>query len=347
MKFKKFFEAKAFLMSLALASLACGFTACSSDDDGDGDGGGSGESSLEAPKYAEASARYEIEDDEISSIELTESGEYVITKNHYYGYAKTRSGKLASAIRKRAPLSTRGYDSGIIHGKYTQVSETVFRLEGFGTITIVGSTDNAASLKIEENGKGERIVGAEIREEVAASNQTTWLCRTWKLKKVNAKMTVLGKVEFNKTANVDNYTELMNALYSKIEELEGIYGGEDEEDYYEDYYGEGNTYYEDDYEDYEETPDKVTFTKAGSYMVTYKEGGLAISTWTWEDVDNGIIRYSWDYDYLYDPEESGICDVWFGEKSLTVHEVLLEEIDEDTGRSLVKIEETFYLDEDK
>lgn len=42
MRFKKFFEAKAFLMTAALALFACGFTACSSDDDGDGDGGGDG-----------------------------------------------------------------------------------------------------------------------------------------------------------------------------------------------------------------------------------------------------------------------------------------------------------------
>lgn len=344
MRLKKFFEAKAFLMTAALALFACGFTACSSDDDGDGDGGGegSGESTLGAPQYAEVSARYEIADDEISAIELTESGEYVITKNYYY-YAKTRSGRLASAISQRSPLSTRGYDSGIIHGKYIQISETVFRLEGFGTITIIGSTDNAASLKIEENGKGERTVGAEIREEVAASDQTTWLCRAWKLKKVNAKLTVFGKEEFNKTVNAENFWDLMYALEDKLEELEEIYGGEDEEYIY----GEGNTYYEDGYEDYEQTPDKVIFTKAGSYMVTYKEGGLAISTWTWENIEKGIIRYSWDYDYLYDPEESGICDVWFDKEELTVHEVVSEEIDEDTGRSLVKIEETFYLDEDK
>lgn len=39
MRFKKFFEAKAFLMTAALALFACGFTACSSDDDGDGGGG--------------------------------------------------------------------------------------------------------------------------------------------------------------------------------------------------------------------------------------------------------------------------------------------------------------------
>jgi hypothetical protein len=156
-------------------------------------------------------------------------------------------------------------------------------------------------------------------------------------------MTVFGKEEFNKTVNAENYLDLMYALEDKLEELEEIYGGEDEEGRYR----EGNTYYEDGYEDYEQTPDKVIFTKAGSYMVTYKEGGLAISTWTWENIEKGIIRYSWDYDYLYDPEESGICDVWFDKEKLTVHEVVAEEIDEDTGKSLLKIEETFYLDEDK
>ena len=35
------------------------------------------------------------------------------------------------------------------------------------------------------------------------------------------------------------------------------------------------------------------------------------------------------------------------EEELTVHEVVSEEIDEDTGKSLLKIEETYYFDEDK
>lgn len=49
----------------------------------------------------------------------------------------------------------------------------------------------------------------------------------------------------------------------------------------------------------------MVFTKTGTYVVYYSEDRLAVSTWKWENENKGILRYSWNPDYLNDPDESG------------------------------------------
>lgn len=39
---------------------------------------------------------------------------------------------------------------------------------------------------------------------------------------------------------------------------------------------------------------QVIFTKAGTYMVTYPNSELAISTWSWVSQSEGTLRYSWN-----------------------------------------------------
>lgn len=53
-------------------------SSCSSSDDNDGDG------KLETPQYAADAAKYEITDEssEVKSIELTESGQYIVIMNN-------------------------------------------------------------------------------------------------------------------------------------------------------------------------------------------------------------------------------------------------------------------------
>ena len=40
-------------------------------------------------------------------------------------------------------------------------------------------------------------------------------------------------------------------------------------------------------------------------MCLYKDEELAVSTWTWENYDTGLLRYSWNYQNMYDPYQSG------------------------------------------
>ena len=60
-----------------------------------------------------------------------------------------------------------------------------------------------------------------------------------------------------------------------------------------------------DWDDEDDYPAGVIFTKSGSYIVLYKNEELAVSTWAWENYDTGLLRYSWNYEDLYDKYDSG------------------------------------------
>jgi hypothetical protein len=331
MRLKKFFEAKAFLMTVALALFACGFTACSSDDDGDGDGGGSGPGTptLEAPAFESVSAKYEIEGDgSIKSIELTESGNYVIITDEYQSsyndsyFAHTRAGGT----------------SGVIFGKFIKISDTEFILEGFGSIVIEGNTNSAFSLQISETGKEPYEVGAEKIEAESSDIMTKALCRTWDIDKVSMTLYVFGRKMYDRTLPASQYTELWEGLIAKIKEIESEYEDEEDEEYYE----------EDD--EYDEmipkfNPEQIIFTKAGSYMTTYEDDQLAISTWTWTNSNQGVFRYSHNYDYIYDPEYSNECNISFDGKSMTLFEVNAHEYDEDEDMEVLKVTSRYFCSE--
>lgn len=82
---KKF---KTFLFSLIAILCLGNFSSCSSSDDNDGDG------QLETPQYAADVAKYEITDasSEVKSIELTESGQYIVIMNNVGRNAKQTIG---------------------------------------------------------------------------------------------------------------------------------------------------------------------------------------------------------------------------------------------------------------
>lgn len=78
--------------------------------------------------------------------------------------------------------------------------------------------------------------------------------------------------------------------------------------------------------DNEDDPLEVVFTKSGTYVVTYIDGTLDVSTWKWENENKGIVRYSWNLDDIDDPYESDTVSVKFSGNSC---EVYAEEEDED------------------
>lgn len=315
-----------------LALLAVGFMSysCSEDDD-DNDGGGTSSSSstLETPAFESVSAKYEITNGgDIQSIELTESGNYVIVKNDYIPdydngiFAKTRAGS-----------------SGVIYGKFIKISDTEFILEGFGSVVIEGDTDNAFSLQISENGKDPYVVGAEKIEAESSDKMTKNLCRTWDIKKVHLKLYVEGKVRYDVTKPASQYKELWKGLFDKIQQIAGEYEDEEEDEYYEDE--------EEDYSDIIplHNPEQIIFTKAGSYMITYEDDLLAISTWTWTNSNKGILRYSHNYDYIYDPDYSNECNVGFNKKEMTLFEVNAKEVDEDTNKEIMRVTSEYFCSE--
>ena len=80
-------------------------------------------------------------------------------------------------------------------------------------------------------------------------------------------------------------------------------------------------------------------------MTTYEDDQLAISTWTWTNSNQGVFRYSHNYDYIYDPEYSNECNVSFDGKSMTLFEVNAHEYDEDEDMEVLKVTSRYFCSE--
>lgn len=301
-----------------VAVLLCGSMAACSEDDEDGDGGGTGieNVTLATPDYEEHAALYELDGNgEWQSIELTASGNYIITENFYYSASKM----LKPELSKESPIGrslkmlnngvrpTRSSYNGIIYGTYTVNEDGTYVLEGFGTIELVGSEDNAVSLVVTTPDGVETTMTAEKKTQAPQSAITNALCRTWKVKGFRMVIKFNGKKMLDETGYIDNLEDFVNRISDKIGEdltMEDIFG--------------------------EVLPEEVVFTKAGTYMVSYDNQMLAVSTWAWENMSTGLLRYSWNYDDMYDEEMAGTAWVSFKNNDLYLNETYKETEDGDT-----------------
>lgn len=329
---------KFFYAMLALV-VAVSFASCSDDDD---DEKTNQATNIETPAYESVSALYQItsENSNIKSIELTESGEYIIITN-----SSSTAAKRASLQKKnkkwfigKALPKTRASEDNIIYGKYTKISDTEFNLEGWGTITITGSADNAVSIVVTPtNGEAYTLTAAR-KTQNASSTLTTQLCRTWDMASWRFTITLENRNVFDKEYAMNDLGNLYNDLKSAL----GSYFDEEDE--------------EEDLEDFnemlEELPTQVIFTKAGTYMVIYKDNTTAIATWAWQDESAGLLRYSWDYDSMDDEAEAGTVTVGFRGNQLQIVEADddddVDEYDgEDDDEEDMHVTTTYYLNEAK
>ena len=327
-----------FLSFALLLAICVGFVSCKGDKEG-------GFEDFDTPKYEEFSAKYVIETEgsDIESIELTASGNYIITKS-YYSYYSTYNLNCGRMLLAK-PHESRGYGMPI-YGKYTKVSDTEFKLEGFGTIKINGSTDDAYSLTIEETGEEPYVLTAAKKTQYEDSAMTNALCRTWEISTLGLKYVINGKTIFDKTVDSDNIRDLAASYVDAIiKYYEKIYGDEIYEDEeYEDIQEYIDEYIDEFANSYNEIkPEQVVFTKSGTYMVYYSGSELAISTWTWDDMEKGILRYSWSYDDMYDDYASGKVTVSFKDGKLYITE---SESESEDGESY-KISFTYGMTEVK
>lgn len=310
-----------FIFSLLLPAAVClGFslTACSSDDDGNG-----GVPDLPEPAYESSSAKYVMTSGSpYRSIEFTASGNYVIVSDPYYAPASETSAVSHSLVkgifRSYTPATSRTYFDGIYYGTYTKTGENQYNLSGFGTIVVNNDgTGNAYSITVTPSGGEPKTLSASKAVADKNSPLTDALCRTWKIKRVGLKVWLNGKKIYDKVVAIENIRDLAEDL-------------DDPDD--------------SDYEDLI-LPHQVIFTKSGTYMVQYKDPDgqeyLDISTWTWQNEKEGVLRYSWNLEDLNDPDVSGIAYISFSGKSLAITE---EEVEVDDDETL-RMAHTIYLDE--
>lgn len=173
-------------LGLAAVLLSVGMTACLGGDD-DEDGEDLWEGSVEAPAYeSDASCYMILDSDELESIELTASGNYIIvpTANGSYYNAPLKSSKAEARSGRRMfskQSQSRASDGmDIIFGEYSKLGDGSYNLDGYGKLTVVD--DN--TLIVTPNGGAEMTLRAEKKGTAKDSDLNNRFCRTWYVESV-------------------------------------------------------------------------------------------------------------------------------------------------------------------
>ncbi len=250
-----------------MSSMAGVFTSCSDD-------GGT----LETPAFEAEAAKYEISgSSEYRSIELTESGNYIIIKNGYG--ARSQKVKVPFLGMSVKPALTRVSYNNNIYGKYTKAGENTYNLEGFGIVKVLVKDGAPYALEVTPNGGETDVVVATVQNKNASSDMTNRLCRTWTVEKMYYEWVD------EEGSESGTYTK-EDALNSEEFEFDGW-------------------------------PESVVFTKTGTYMVSYDDQTLAVSTWKWYDESKGLLCYSWENDFE-DIDEDDLVTIEFDGATLIV-----------------------------
>lgn len=308
-------------LSTVCILLCCGFvfTGCNDNDDP--------KLSMDVPslpteKYDADAVKYNVTSpgSEITSIELTGAGEYIVVTDSWSPYnAPTFKTKTPLS---RTTLTSRASSGGIIFGKFIKISDTEYILEGFGTIVIEGSTGDAISIQVTTlDGESTTISTVPVSEN-PNSPLTVALCRTWLIDEVGCRVAVNGKVVYDGRKPAKQVWVMMN----EVEVAMAKYFNsmiDDPDDYYE----------PDEVDTTLPTPEKILFSRSATYMVSYTDDLAALATWRWLNEDKHLIHFSWLYDDPYSDVAglSGQALVTFdGEKLLVVE----ENSDSDEGLTL-------------
>ena len=324
--FSGLLRAGKYFMFAALA--ACTMTACSSDDDDDD--GGSGAGNFDTPKYEDCAAKYIVNDDnsDYHSIELTASGNYIISYNEDEpmpslapkdGTAKAvkiagREVKLPGMLSKGTSgfATTRIY-SEIAYGTYTKTGDDSYTLNGFGTVTVTRDAQGRpTSLTITRAGGTPETVKATQQNADLNSAMSNSLCRTWNFEGYRTIQKINGKTFFDISAKT--LSELNDKMKEWAEKNDPEFDPSDWES--------------DEVNEHLDDVKQVIFTKTGTYMVLYANDQLAISTWKWENETAGLLRYSWDADDFYNEYASGVITAMFLNNKLYLGE---KDVDEEDG----------------
>ena len=330
-------------LSVMFCSVLLGFSfaSCSSDDDDENIGGVIPE--LGTPKYEAESAKYLISSNsDVQSIEFTASGNYIISTDVYssnWGQAPQKSSKIkkVSMLKGLVDKSRATTYNGIISGKYTIDSNGVYQLEGFGTITIT-SEGGSYLINIRTN-EGEVLdLNARKSSEIGNSAMTQAICRSWHIDAYRFFIKVGNKTIFEKTSPKANINELLDDLVKTMMK----YGDEEDLEWTPEDQAELNLLAET-----LKNAEQITFSKSGTYMVSYTNNLLAISTWSWANENKGLIRYSWDYSDIESEDLGGFVTLSFNGNKLNVTESMIDQDENDEDYYPVIFDMTYITSEVK
>ena len=150
-----------------------------------------------------------------------------------------------------------------ITGRYT-FSNGVYTMVGFGT-AIIKNNNGVVSIELKTDGGEPYHLEGELAKPLA-DEQAATLCRTWLVKKTRISFTkgVSVAADFN-NCNLNEIEDFVKQYVTLNKSLE---------------YGMNVT--------------GVTFSAAGTYLVTYSNGKADVGTWNWADDDHKRFSYKWE-----------------------------------------------------
>lgn len=284
---------KIFATAFSVAMLCAGFASCSSDEKEIED---IEIPSLNIPKFENESAKYNITSDNSPwvSIELTASGDYIVTGNYYdySGYSAENSvprALLAANMLPRVGSAARATIGNFIYGKYRQIGENEYSLEGFGTVKVMMDGSEAASLTVSTAAGRDLSLTAYKASSDADSPLTSAVCRSWNLDEISLRIKFDKDMVFEGRRPSSQVNQLMtDAMKAMMEYFKKRYPQLDD-DMDEEDFGDG-------LDVFEYPPTGLLFTKAGTYMVDYSGKAIGVATWHWTNESKGIFDYAWSYD---------------------------------------------------
>ncbi len=164
-------------MMIAAFSFTMGFTACGDDDDDTPDSNlWVGE--LGAPAYEADAVAYRITNSsDYSAIELTASGNYIVTPAALaQNNAPAARRSMFKAMAKEERSSRAGNYNGVF-GTYTKLSDGSYNLKGFGVLSPYSNGSLTLTL---ENGTTEVLDAVKVAD-IESNPLNNRFCRTWYL----------------------------------------------------------------------------------------------------------------------------------------------------------------------
>ena len=279
-------------------------------------------SQLSTPAFSEESAKYTLapNSEGIQSIEITESGIYHIVYGYNYRSDSKSSGEkntLSARVAKTLTVCLESndgpssrYGGGISIGKVIKIADGEYILEGYGTITVSGDSDNVMEIILNPQDGESVTVGAQKEDTYSLNDAATKaLCRTWNPAKIHMRIDLNGATVADQSGPYSDYVNILRRTMDQfIAAMKSAYGAYVDDEDFEDIIGSGQV----------QTPTMVLFSRSGSYLVEYTNDYVDVRQWKWLNIANQTLRYSYDLDDLY-ADDSSDCAVKFNGKNAIIH----------------------------
>ena len=260
---------------MAFAAIMLAFVSCSKDDDDNNNNETPKESTLDAPQYKEDAVRLSL-----PSNELTVSGENANVSL----IELAESGTYLIAYQRRVTRADDGTE--YLTGKFTKNGDS-YNLSGFATVTITGKSGTTYNIVVKTtDGTTTELNATAASGGVSSGAMTDNLCRTWKIEStlltVNVDGLNAGK-EFPGTCDLNKMIEYAKEKGVKIKDIvdgKSIVTG-------------------------------ITFSRAGTFMISYQNGKPDVGKWNWSSQSAGTLSYGWNSSDMGNSLENGAATVSF------------------------------------